>query len=126
MRRVNIPRDASSWCTDGDTVFTAVLDQLLCIDAATGKIKKTLYLPSSSTKKKGEWAYLGSENDRIYGSSVRKDTFYKDFWGKYKWYDKIKAESMASFPLALSKPEINSFAGSTVWYRFTTPTLVSC
>ncbi|NQZ56538.1 MAG: hypothetical protein HRT88_03580 [Lentisphaeraceae bacterium] len=95
MRRVNIPRDASNWSTDGDTVFTAVLDQLLCIDAATGKIKKTLYLPSSSRKKKGEWAYIGSEKDRIYGSSVRKDTLYKDFWSKSKWYDSVKAENTA-------------------------------
>jgi hypothetical protein len=95
LRRVNIPRDASNWNTDGDTLFTAVLDQLLCIDTATGKVNKTLYLPLHSQKINAEWGFIGSEKDRIYGSSIRKGTQYKDFWGGTKWYDKPKAESTA-------------------------------
>ncbi|MCH2208526.1 MAG: hypothetical protein MK132_22010 [Lentisphaerales bacterium] len=95
LRRVNIPRDASNWTTDGKTLYTAVLDQLLCIDVKDGSVDKVLYIPKDIRQREGEWGFIGSEADRIYGSSVRKGTLYKDFWGKKKWYDKANSESTA-------------------------------
>lgn len=45
--------------------------------------------------KKSEWGFVGSEENRIYGSSVRHETLYKDFWGSNKWYDKVTNEGTA-------------------------------
>jgi len=95
LRRVNIPRDASNWCTDGKNLYTAILDQMLIIDTNTGNISKTLRLPKSLIKKKYEWGFIGQEKDRLYGSAVRKDSIYKDYWSGSSWYDKKDAASTA-------------------------------
>lgn len=92
LRRVNIPRDASNWCTDGDYLYTAVKNQLLLIKCSDGTIRGSLKVPDSENF---DWGYIGEENDRIYGSTIRKNSQYSDFWTGSSWYDKVNDHSTA-------------------------------
>ena len=92
LRRVNIPRDASNWCTDGDYLYTAIKDQLLIINCSNGKIRGSIKVPES---KSFDWGYVGEDKDRIYGSSIRKNSQYSDYWSGSSWYDKVDDHSTA-------------------------------
>ena len=92
LRRVNIPRDASNWCTDGENLYTAVKDQMLIIDCRDGSIRGSIKVPNSSSF---DWGYIGEEKDRIYGSAVRKNSQYSDYWTGASWYDKMDDHSTA-------------------------------
>jgi len=114
LRRVNIPRDASNWCTDGDNLYTAVKDQLLIIDCKNGVIKSSMKVPDS---KNFDWGYIGEEKDRIYGSSIRKNSQYNDYWSGASWYDKVDNHSTAKV-CSTSFFVFNKSTGKALWrYR---------
>ncbi|MHC4252740.1 MAG: LamG-like jellyroll fold domain-containing protein, partial [Planctomycetota bacterium] len=69
LLRVNIPRDNGNWCTDGDTVHVVIKDQLWCVDAATGVIGKTLYLPAAERDAGKRWGYVAQDGGLVFGTS---------------------------------------------------------
>ena len=87
LRRVNIPRDASNWCVDDDTLFVAVEDHCWKVDAVTGEVKTVLPLPDESQHRTHGWGYIAQEGDIFFGSSVKHGSSYTDFWAKTSWYD---------------------------------------
>ena len=93
LRRVNIPRDASNWCTDGKALYVAVENQILVISCKNGVVRGTLPLPARFGDH--EWGYIGQEEDRLYGSYTLKKSQYKEFWTGKRWYDKIQDENTA-------------------------------
>ena len=95
LRRVNMPRDASNWCADADSLFVAVKDRCWVIDAATGARSRTLGLPAPAAAESHDWGYVAQAAELVIGSSVKKGSSYTAFWGGGKWYDKAGAESTA-------------------------------
>ena len=92
LRRVNIPRDASNWSTDGQYLYTAIKNQLLVINCKDGSIRGTLSVPQPD---KFDWSYTSQEDDRIYGSATLKNSQYSDYWTKKSWYDSTNDASTA-------------------------------
>ena len=92
LRRVNIPRDASNWSTDGQYLYTAIKNQLLVINCKDGSIRGTLSVPQPD---KLDWSYTSQEDDRIYGSATLKNSQYSDYWTKKSWYDSTNDASTA-------------------------------
>jgi len=90
LRRVNIPRDGGNWCTDGNTLYLTIHDQLWQIDTATGKIRdsQTLKKYFQPLETPHEWGYVATADGIIFGSSVKKGTLYTKWFGKDMWYDK--------------------------------------
>ncbi|EDM28646.1 hypothetical protein LNTAR_08754 [Lentisphaera araneosa HTCC2155] len=93
LRRVNIPRDASNWCTDGEIVYTAINDHILLINAKDGKVINHYSLEMKERMKNYEWGFIGQDKDRIYGSSVRPESIYKEYYGNNQWYDNLNDKS---------------------------------
>jgi len=87
LRRVNMPRDCGNWCTDGDTVYTAITDKCWLIDGYTGRLKTVYELPVNPRKDTYDWGYIACVADTLYGSAVKKGSIYTDFWGGESWYD---------------------------------------
>jgi outer membrane protein assembly factor BamB len=106
MRRLNMPRDASNWCADENSLYLAVKERAWIIDAETGRIDATLPLPG-----KGggfDWGYIAREGDRLFGSAVRPDSGYTSFWTSRAWFDgkagafgtgKVCSESIFAYSL---------------------------
>ena len=88
LRRVNMPRDASNWCADGERLYVAVRDRCWLVDAHTGRLRLTCPLPDEARRETHEWGYIARAGDKLYGSSVKKGSAYTDFWGTGSWYDK--------------------------------------
>ena len=88
MRRVNIPRDASNWCADDDTLYIEAGGQCMTVSQYTGQVRNSFPIPDASKRATHHWGYLGAYQDTLYGSSVKKGANYKEFWGGAMWYDK--------------------------------------
>lgn len=88
MRRVNIPRDASNWCANDDTLFVEAGGQCLTVSQVEGQVQGCFRIPDPEKHDSHTWGYLGFYRDRLYGSSVKKGAAYKEFWGGAMWYDK--------------------------------------
>lgn len=95
LRRVNIPRDSSNWCADGQHVYAATRDGLWVIDAATGEMKHLMRLPESiggranesRPDQKFDWGFVAVSEDVIIGTAVKAGSAYEDYWSKPAWYD---------------------------------------
>ncbi len=90
LRRVNIPRDCANWCADDAFVYAAAADRLWIINAATGKLERTLTLPEPydiDAETGFDWGYVANTNDTILGTAVTRGSQYDDFWAKPAWYD---------------------------------------
>jgi hypothetical protein len=88
MIRMNVPRDSSNWCTDGEHIYLAVRGQCWQIDTANGKVvRKVAALTGRNRAWKYDWSYVGSEGSLLVGSAVKQGTAYTDFWGGSNWYD---------------------------------------
>ena len=86
--RVNLPRDCGYMAADNDSVYIAVKDKCLKLDASTGITKqsyKALLHKSIPVENLYDWGYLAIEKKNIFGSIVRRGTFYSD--AKGPWYD---------------------------------------
>tara|TARA_Y100001934_G_scaffold16216_1_gene19489 strand:+ start:6101 stop:8932 length:2832 start_codon:yes stop_codon:yes gene_type:complete len=95
LRRVNMPRDASNWCTDGDALFVAVKDRCWEVDAATGHRRAAHKMPSTYSAETHDWGYVAQDGDLFYGSAVKKNSAYTAFFGGGMWYDKREPKSTA-------------------------------
>jgi outer membrane protein assembly factor BamB len=95
LRRVNMPRDASNWCTDGKALFVAVKDRCWEIDAANGHRKAAHSMPAPYSPETHDWGYVAQGGDLFFGSAVKKDSSYTAFFGGGMWYDKREPKSAA-------------------------------
>jgi len=88
MIRMNVPRDTSNWCTDGDFVYLAVRGECWQINAGNGQIvQKYQARPGHKQEWKYDWSFVGSEGPLLLGTAVKQGTAYTDFWGGSNWYD---------------------------------------
>jgi len=86
--RVNLPRDCGYMAADSDAVYIAVKTKCLRIDAKTGQTKQSYKAPllkSVPVENLYDWGYLAIEKNSVFGSIVRRGTFYSD--AKGPWYD---------------------------------------
>ena len=95
LRRVNMPRDASNWCTDGEALFVAVKDRCWEVDAATGHRRAAHKMPSAYSAETHDWGYVAQDGDLFYGSAVKRNSSYTAFFGGAMWYDKREPKSAA-------------------------------
>ena len=95
LRRVNMPRDASNWCTDGKALFVAVKDRCWEINAANGHRKAAHSMPVPYSPETHDWGYVAQAGDLFFGSAVKKESSYTAFFGKGMWYDKREPKSAA-------------------------------
>jgi len=87
LRRVNLPRDASNWCADEDSLYVAVDDGCWRLDASTGDRKSVFFVDPSGKSDTYEWGYVARSDGLLYGSKVMKPGSYKEYWGRAEWYD---------------------------------------
>ncbi len=95
LRRVNMPRDASNWCTDGEALYVAVKDRCWEVNAATGHRRAAHKMPTPYTAATHDWGYIAQDGDLFYGSAVKKNSSYTAFFGGGMWYDKRNPQSAA-------------------------------
>lgn len=83
--RVNLPRDSGYMAVDNDYLYVAVKDKCRRFAADSGKHVFSYNLPDVPQKQAYDWGYLSCKDDLIFGSCVRKGSFYTD--AKGPWYD---------------------------------------
>ncbi len=88
MQRVNLPRDASNWCTDDTALYVAIQGDCWVIGHGDGALQRVVELPKGFARTKYDWGYVGRKDDLLVGSVVKKNTSYTDFWGGDAWYDR--------------------------------------
>lgn len=91
LQRYNLLRDASNWCADASTIYLAHDQQCIALDAKTGQVKPVAFdlgkiLPDEKNLA-FEWGYLARVGEHLLGSTVEKESAYKQFWGNKNWYD---------------------------------------
>jgi outer membrane protein assembly factor BamB len=91
LQRYNILRDTSNWCADADSVYLAYDQQCLVLDAKEGIRKSKTFdlrevLPPEH-QGNNEWGYIARVGQQLFGSTVEKESAYKEFWGNKSWYD---------------------------------------
>lgn len=91
LQRYNILHDGSNWCADADTIYAVYDEQVLILDAKSGLAKsRTMAIRDVLPKEhqgSHEWGYLASVGGQLLGSTVAKESAYKQFWGEVHWYD---------------------------------------
>ena len=88
MQRVNLPRDASNWCADEAFLYVAINDKCWMIEQQDGGLEHVLDLPGEWAGQDFDWGYVARKDHILFGSAVRKNAVYTDFWGGDAWYDK--------------------------------------
>ena len=88
LRRVNLPRDCSNWCVDGDRLWVAIHDATWELDAATGRLLALHSLPMPARRSES-WGYLGVQDGLILGTRTQRDAIYYGADGE--WYDSAGA-----------------------------------
>jgi len=95
LRRVNMPRDGGNWCADSDSLFLAHRDGLWRLDSMTGALAQSYQVPPAPPS--CDWGFTATVGGKIYGSSVKKDSFYTKYSGSWEfWYDSTSASSEIS------------------------------
>ena len=56
-----------------DHLFTVIADKVLQIDAATGKLVRSLEVPKSDPPEKRDWGYVAVKDGILYGTSTRRE-----------------------------------------------------
>jgi outer membrane protein assembly factor BamB/SAM-dependent methyltransferase len=92
MERFNMPRDCSNWCVDDDYVYAAVKNACWRLSAGMRRLVHAydVVRPAAAPESRGfEWGYVANVGDTLFGSAVREDTPYTNFWGQATagWYD---------------------------------------
>ncbi len=88
MQRVNLPRDASNWCSDDEALYVAIRDKCWMIDHYDGNLVDVFNLPEEFAPQDYDWGYVAQNDGVLFASAVKKNTVYTDFWGGQSWYDK--------------------------------------
>jgi outer membrane protein assembly factor BamB len=115
MIRMNVPRDSSNWCTDGDHVYLAVRGECWQIAAANGQVvRKYPALAGANSNWKYDWSYVASDGPLLLGSAVKQGTAYTDFWGGSNWYD--QPQGPETFKVCSDNLfALNKKTGETAW-----------
>ena len=85
LLRVNVPRDASNLCADQDSLYVALGNDCLQLDAYTGRLVQSYAAPAAANY---DWGFVACVSNLVYGSSVKHGSFYTD-WASppVNWYD---------------------------------------
>jgi hypothetical protein len=108
MRRVNLPRDAGNWCTDNAALYVAIQDNCWVIGHSDGALQQVVELPEGFSRQHYDWGYVARKDNLLFGSAVKKNTSYTEFWGHDAWYDKtvgLGTERSAAMPCSLCSGE---------------------
>ncbi len=70
--RISVTHDAGNWAANDDSLFVAVGDQCLQLDAATGKTRRVHELPKKTDGGPRKWGYVAVIGDVLYGSRTVK------------------------------------------------------
>ena len=98
LGRFNMPRDCGNWSADDDYLYVAIEDRLWQIDALTGQVVHQHQVPlGPNSEWDYEWGYIANVGDSILGSSVKKGTAFRSFWGGASdgWYDAKSGKATA-------------------------------
>ncbi|MEN6427944.1 MAG: hypothetical protein ABFE13_21535 [Phycisphaerales bacterium] len=112
MQRVNLPRDASNWCTDDAALYAAIQGDCWVIGHSDGALQQVVELPEGFTREEYDWGYVARRDNLLFGSAVKKNTSYTDFWGDDAWYDKtagpgtekVCSDALFSYDLSTGQP----------------------
>jgi len=88
MQRVNLPRDAGNWCADDASLYVAIRERCWMIGHSDGGLQRVFDLPEGFSRDVHDWGYVARTDNTLFGSVVKRNTSYTDFWGDYAWYDK--------------------------------------
>ncbi len=103
--RVSVTHDAGNSAANADSLFVAVDDKCVCLDAATGETKFTYEMPPAADGGKRRWGYVAVVGDVLYGSrTVSGRTgeciFALDLAdGKLRWKHEAKAIAQGSIAI---------------------------
>lgn len=103
--RVSVTHDAGNSAVNADSLFIAVGDECLRLDAATGETRMTYKLPPATDGKARLWGYVGVVGDLLYGSRTAQGrtadcVFALDLAdGRLRW--KHEGKSIAQGAIAL-------------------------
>ena len=98
LGRFNMPRDCGNWSADKDFVYVAINDRLWQIDAQTGRVAHQHRVPKGANAEwEYDWGYIANIGDSILGTTVKKGTAFKSFWGGSSdgWYDAKSGKATA-------------------------------
>lgn len=92
LRRVNMPRDGGNWCADASSVLVAHRHSVIQFEALSGQTRRTFSIPEADSPEAFDWGYIATVDDLLYGSSVKKGSFYTKYDGSWEfWYDSTSA-----------------------------------
>ncbi len=83
LRRTNLPRDAGNTCADDTCVYVAVKDDCWKLHGDTGNRLLTFKLNDPGF----DWGCVFRYGDFLYGSAVKADSSFTEYWANYSWYD---------------------------------------
>lgn len=115
--RTTVTHDAGNSAVNDDSLFVAVDDKCLRLDAATGETKFTYDLPPAADGEPRRWGYVAVVGDLLYGSRTIKQrvadcVFALDLAsGKLRW--KHEAQGIAQGSIAIGEGRF-FFASSEV------------
>jgi hypothetical protein len=112
LQRVNLPRDAGNWCTDDETLYVAVQGDCWALGHDDGSLQRVFELPEGFSGDQYDWGYVARRDDALFGSVVKKNTSYTEFWGGDAWYDKtagagtekVCSDALFGYDLATGQP----------------------
>lgn len=88
LARFNVPRSASNWCADEESVFLAMGRRVVRLDGQTGEETGRYDLPDRLDREFAqEWGYVARQGELLLGTSVMAGSQFTDFWGPTRWYD---------------------------------------
>jgi len=113
-RRVNMPRDGGNWSADSDSLYFALRNNLLRFNAYTGERMRSYNIPLDP--KKYDWGYVANVGDKVYGSCVKKNSFYTTVSGSWEfWYDSPSSTKEISKICSHQLFCLNKSDGTTAW-----------
>ena len=88
LMRFNMPRDASNYCADNDSVFIATEDKCWQVNARTGAVERMHdVVPAPGKTWPFAWGYIASEKNLLLGTSTKKGSTFTGYWGSGSWFD---------------------------------------
>jgi len=90
LGRFNMPRDCGNWCADEKSVYLAMDDRCLQLDAATGRVQREVKVTGDvNSDAEFDWGYVARVNDLLIGSGTKKGASFTEYWGGANagWYD---------------------------------------
>jgi len=113
-RRVNMPRDGGNWCADSNSLYFALHNTLIRFDAYTGERLKTYQV--TLDPEKYDWGYVANVGDKVYGSCVKKGSFYTTVSGSWEyWYDSTSSINEIAKICSHELFCLNKSDGTTAW-----------